>query len=106
MFHGDGYVNGGREFVCYVGFDTPTKDENTKWYACACCPPNVTRLIGPIGKYAYGEKNDTVYCHLFAAGKADFSNRCRKIPFLSTIARRVDLSGYFNKQASFYSGLC
>ena len=23
---------------------------------------------------AYGEKNDTVYCHLFAAGKADFSN--------------------------------
>ena len=56
MFHGDGYVNGGREFVCYVGFDTPTKDENTKWYACACCPPNVTRLIGSIGKYAYGEK--------------------------------------------------
>lgn len=74
MFHGDGYVNGGREFVCYVGFDTPTKDGNTKWYACACCPPNVTRLIGSIGKYAYGEKNDTVYCHLFAAGKADFSN--------------------------------
>lgn len=45
-----------------------------KWYACACCPPNVARLIGSIGKYAYGEKNDTVYCHLFAAGKADFSN--------------------------------
>ena len=46
----------------------------SKWYACACCPPNVARLIGSIGKYAYGEKNDTVYCHLFAAGKADFSN--------------------------------
>lgn len=45
-----------------------------QWYACACCPPNVARLIGSIGKYAYGEKNDTVYCHLFAAGKIDFSN--------------------------------
>lgn len=26
------------------------------WYACACCPPNVARLISSIGKYAYGEK--------------------------------------------------
>lgn len=33
VFHGDGYVNGGREFVCYVGFDTPTKDDNTAFYA-------------------------------------------------------------------------
>lgn len=33
VFHGDGYVNGGREFVCYVGFDTPTEDEDTLFYA-------------------------------------------------------------------------
>ena len=33
VFHGDGYVNGGREFVCYVGFDTPTEDESTAFYA-------------------------------------------------------------------------
>ena len=26
------------------------------WYACACFPPNVARLISSIGKYAYGEK--------------------------------------------------
>lgn len=45
-----------------------------KWYACACCPPNVARLIGSIGKYAYGEKDDTVFCHLFASGKVSFSN--------------------------------
>lgn len=32
-FHGDGYINGGREFVCYVGFDTPTKDEDTVFFA-------------------------------------------------------------------------
>ncbi len=45
-----------------------------KWYACACCPPNVARLIGSIGKYAYGESEDTAYCHLFAAGEVTFSN--------------------------------
>ena len=33
VFHGDGYVNGGREFVCYVGFDTPTEDESTAFFA-------------------------------------------------------------------------
>ncbi|MGN0667330.1 MAG: glycoside hydrolase family 127 protein, partial [Huintestinicola sp.] len=44
------------------------------WYACACCPPNVARLIGSIGKYAYGESHDTAYCHLFAAGNVIFSN--------------------------------
>ena len=44
------------------------------WYACACCPPNAARLIGSIGKYAYGEKGGTVFCHLFAAGKVSFSN--------------------------------
>lgn len=44
------------------------------WYACACCPPNVARLIGSIGKYAYGGNEDTAFCHLFAAGKVSFSN--------------------------------
>ncbi|MGN0700938.1 MAG: glycoside hydrolase family 127 protein [Oscillospiraceae bacterium] len=45
-----------------------------KWYACACCPPNVARLIGSIGKYAYGEREDTVFCNMFAAGSVSFSN--------------------------------
>lgn len=44
------------------------------WYACACCPPNAARLIGSIGSLAYGEKDDTAYCHLFASGTAAFSN--------------------------------
>lgn len=44
------------------------------WYACACCPPNVARLISSFGKYAYGENDDTAYCHLFAAGKVQFEN--------------------------------
>lgn len=45
-----------------------------KWYACACCPPNVARTIESFGKYAYGESKDTAYCHLFAAGKVNFEN--------------------------------
>lgn len=44
------------------------------WYACACCPPNVARLISSFGKYAYGENGNTAYCHLFAAGTVRFEN--------------------------------
>ena len=45
-----------------------------KWYACACCPPNAARLVGSLGRYAYGENESTVYCHLYAAGHAAFGN--------------------------------
>lgn len=31
VFHGDGYVDGGREFVCYVAFDAP-EDNGTVFY--------------------------------------------------------------------------
>lgn len=35
------------------------------WYACACCPPNLVRLIMSLGHYAWDETNDTIYSHLF-----------------------------------------
>lgn len=44
------------------------------WYACACCPPNVARLISSFGKYAYGENENTAYCHMFAPGDVNFEN--------------------------------
>lgn len=48
--------------------------QRPKWYACACCPPNVARLISSFGKYAYGENEDTAFCHLFADGEITFEN--------------------------------
>lgn len=42
------------------------------WYACACCPPNVVRLLMSLGKYAWSESDDTIYSHLYLGGKADF----------------------------------
>lgn len=48
--------------------------ERPKWYACACCPPNAARLISSFGKYAYGENNETAFCHMIAAGSVKFGN--------------------------------
>lgn len=44
------------------------------WYSCACCPPNVARMITSLGKYAYGENESTAFCHLFADGEICFDN--------------------------------
>ena len=41
------------------------------WYACACCPPNVARLLTSLGKYVWSESEDTVFSHMFMGGNAD-----------------------------------
>lgn len=43
--------------------------ERPQWFACACCPPNVARLISSIGKYAWSIEDKTVYSHLYIGGK-------------------------------------
>ncbi len=45
--------------------------ERPQWFACACCPPNVARLISSIGKYAWSVEDKTVYSHLYIGGKLD-----------------------------------
>ena len=40
------------------------------WYACACCPPNLVRMVTSLGKYAWDEEDDTIYSHLFIGQEA------------------------------------
>lgn len=51
-----------------------TLPERPKWFACACCPPNVARLLSSIGGYAWSMENGTVYSHLFIGGTLDLSD--------------------------------
>jgi uncharacterized protein len=44
------------------------KPVRPNWFACACCPPNVARLISSIGRYAWTLEQDIAYCHLFIGG--------------------------------------
>ena len=71
------YVNA-LEIVPGISGVVPTQKhvvpERPKWFVCACCPPNVARLISSFGKYAYGEDDKTAYCHLYAEGEVSFKN--------------------------------
>lgn len=40
------------------------------WFGCACCPPNVARLLASLGQYIYSVKDDTIYTHLYVGGEA------------------------------------
>lgn len=36
-----------------------------KWFGCACCPPNLARMISSVGEYAFTENESTVYIHQY-----------------------------------------
>ena len=42
------------------------------WFGCACCPPNLVRLLMSLEEYLYSAAGDTVYVHLYVSGEAEF----------------------------------
>lgn len=36
-----------------------------KWFGCACCPPNLARLLSSLAQYCYAATDDSVFVHLY-----------------------------------------
>jgi len=36
-----------------------------KWFSCACCPPNLARILSSIGEYCFTENDSTFYIHQY-----------------------------------------
>lgn len=45
------------------------KTVRRKWFGCACCPPNLARLITSIGEYCYSTNEDTIFVHQYIGSK-------------------------------------
>ncbi|BCN30788.1 glycoside hydrolase family 127 protein [Anaeromicropila herbilytica] len=56
-----------------------TLPQRPNWFACACCPPNVARLLSSIGKYAWSEEGNTLYSNLFIGGTLKLSEKQGKV---------------------------
>jgi DUF1680 family protein len=41
------------------------KPVRQKWFSCACCPPNLARLLCSIGEYCFTENESTLYLHQY-----------------------------------------
>ena len=44
-----------------------------KWFGCACCPPNIARIVSSFGAYAYTQNESTLYTHLYAGSRVSFT---------------------------------
>ena len=44
------------------------KVERQKWFGCACCPPNIIRLVSSLEDYIYSVSGREVYLHLYVGG--------------------------------------
>lgn len=42
-----------------------------EWFGCACCPPNIARLIASLGSYIYAQSEDGIWVNLYVQGKVD-----------------------------------
>ncbi|MFP4661346.1 MAG: glycoside hydrolase family 127 protein [Halanaerobiales bacterium] len=47
------------------------KPTRQKWFGCACCPPNIARLLASIGEYIYSYSDDEIFVNLYADSSAD-----------------------------------
>ncbi|MFB5663226.1 glycoside hydrolase family 127 protein [Alteribacillus sp. HJP-4] len=47
------------------------KTTRQPWFGCACCPPNIARLLASLGQYVYSKNESEIYVHLFMQGETD-----------------------------------
>lgn len=69
------------------------------WYKCACCPPNIARLLLSLGRYIYGVHETDILVHLYVQSTSRLSLGGRNIvlhqqtnyPWDGTIRIEVEL---------------
>ena len=41
------------------------------WFDCACCPPNLARILASLGEYIYSQSETALAVHLYVQGSAE-----------------------------------
>lgn len=44
--------------------------QRQEWLDCACCPPNLSRLLSSLGQYVYSQSDTELYVHLYTESEA------------------------------------
>ncbi len=64
---------GGDEYFYVNPLADEGKHRRQKWFGCACCPPNVARLMAQLPSYFYSVAENEVWVHLFAQNRAEIA---------------------------------
>lgn len=60
---------GGRRFFYANPLASDGGVHRQDWFGCACCPPNVARLLASLGAYAYSTSGEALAVHLYGPGE-------------------------------------
>ncbi|QLG27810.1 glycoside hydrolase family 127 protein [Halorarum halophilum] len=61
----------GTEFFYENPLESDGDHHRAGWFDCACCPPNVARLLASLERYVYAAGDGAAYVDLFVEGWAD-----------------------------------
>lgn len=42
-----------------------------RWFGCACCPPNIARVLTSLGHYIYTPREDALYINLYVGNRVE-----------------------------------
>ena len=54
----------------YQEFSKQKSPERQEWFGCACCPPNLARLLASLNGYMYSQSKDVIWIHLYGTSEA------------------------------------
>lgn len=63
------YIN---PYERFSGIHTDQHYHRSEWFQCACCPPNLARMVASVGAYFYATTADTLYVNLYNPNRAQF----------------------------------
>ena len=71
-------------YVNQLGSSETDLSERHDWFQCACCPPNLSRLLGSLGGYVWTYKSDSksnvyVNVHLYTSATLSFTVEEREV---------------------------
>lgn len=69
--------------ACEKRWDTQhVKVPRQRWFGCACCPPNVARLLASIGRYLYAYSENELYVNLYMSSEYEVDIRKNKVKII------------------------
>ncbi|MGB9805201.1 MAG: glycoside hydrolase family 127 protein [Thermoproteota archaeon] len=60
----------GKHYFYVNPLESHGNHERQKWYSCACCPPNIARLLASLPGYFYSTSDEGIWVHLYAKSEA------------------------------------